>query len=823
MMKVSLQTTQRSRNGFSSPSYYFLKNSQIIHRQFNFYTTLETIEKETLELPQQHKLIERLFKKYKLTNLDDFLTIPKTYYHKKAYFVLHMYSKNIPKLLSTLYPNYPWDFEILHIKEPNYFNSMENQRKFMENLFIKLNLNSKSDWLKVRKSKFVINGGKLLLKRYLNDIKKLLTTTYPDYNFNFDTEENKKKFEIKTKLNFKSIEVQRKFMDNLFIQFKLISLDDWLYITKQQIIDNGGKMLIHYYYESNMEKLLKTIYPEHTWNFTKHKKRFTKNYFQSINNQKLFMDYLFKELNLKSIDDWLKISKQTFHDYKAEKLLKLYSGNVNSLLYSIYPNHQWNFDNIQLTHRFFQKIENQRYFTHYLYKKLELTSLDDWKNITKSEIKTHGGKYLLTIYNNNKKRLLRAMYPNHKWKFMIDFNFKTLESRRKFMDVLYKKLKLQSLNDWARVTRKLMSLYSATVLLTYHYKNDMKLLLEAIYPNYPWKISDFILNQSEHFKTLKNQQSFLENIFYQLNYNNLDDFMSLSRKKILDYGGQSLLVYHYGNNLKKLLSTIFPNYPWDFDKINYYRQIENQRKIMQRVYEKHNLNSLDDFLKIANSKVKIIQWKPLLKHYKNDFQKLLETLYPDHPWEFNRLKFKPNRHYSKTFEFNSKKLKFIQKKYNIREIKDWYRLTVRCEEVYIARALKVVYPNVKWERENFRTRGKKSIQRSVFGMLLNRYSSMLLLENYRHPFLLSPETSHLLEIDIFIPALNLGIEYQGEQHYDDIPFAFSQIEVYKTNDEAKKILLQNLDIRLVSIPFWWDKSEISLLSSIDHHIKNVLL
>lgn len=46
-------------------------------------------------------------------------------------------------------------------------------------------------------------------------------------------------------------------------------------------------------------------------------------------------------------------------------------------------------------------------------------------------------------------------------------------------------------------------------------------------------------------------------------------------------------------------------------------------------------------------------------------------------------------------------------------------------------------------------------------------------ENYRPDWLCNPETGRNLELDFFMPDLNVGIEVQGKQHYEFTPIFHS--------------------------------------------------
>jgi len=64
-----------------------------------------------------------------------------------------------------------------------------------------------------------------------------------------------------------------------------------------------------------------------------------------------------------------------------------------------------------------------------------------------------------------------------------------------------------------------------------------------------------------------------------------------------------------------------------------------------------------------------------------------------------------------------------------------------------------------------------------------------------------------MELDLFCPSLALAFEYQGPQHYGELP-QFTNKEMRKNMDEAKKGICERLGITLIDIPYWkWKKNE----------------
>ena len=54
-------------------------------------------------------------------------------------------------------------------------------------------------------------------------------------------------------------------MDSLYAKFELKSLEDWVNISKNKIIESGGQMLIKKYYSRDMFKLFTSLYPNYPW------------------------------------------------------------------------------------------------------------------------------------------------------------------------------------------------------------------------------------------------------------------------------------------------------------------------------------------------------------------------------------------------------------------------------------------------------------------------------------------------------------------------------------------------------------------------------
>jgi hypothetical protein len=264
------------------------------------------------------------------------------------------------------------------------------------------------------------------------------------------------------------------------------------------------------------------------------------------------------------------------------------------------------------------------------------------------------------------------------------------------------------------------------------------------------------------------------------------------------------------------------------------------------------------------------QGQGLLLVYGGSLQRLLQALYPQYPWDFSRRpqNIKSANHINNSSDpslvssssspppsssSNSRARrsrnfwkeprqarKFLEEAGEVLEIADpseWGRVSLRQLRSLGGRGLlsrwggrwvdllHAAFPEHSWNSQALQSRGKKSEQRWLWlivkqWMRNNNLSSstptLEVMEDFRHPKLrLSAESQHLGELDVFVPQLNLAFEYQGRQHYEDLPVAaFGPLELYTQRDSLKRELCDREQIHLVEVPYWWDCSLESLKATV---------
>src|SRR4051812_45623609 len=100
--------------------------------------------------------------------------------------------------------------------------------------------------------------------------------------------------------------IRRAYLDWLMPQLGLKSPEDWLRVSVEQFESIARKSMINDYYDHSIKKAVIDLYPElgaHQWT-AGHKMH---NFWDSLDNQRLFVDHLRSELKLNSLDDLLNV------------------------------------------------------------------------------------------------------------------------------------------------------------------------------------------------------------------------------------------------------------------------------------------------------------------------------------------------------------------------------------------------------------------------------------------------------------------------------------------------------------------------------------
>ena len=119
-----------------------------------------------------------------------------------------------------------------------------------------------NDYYRISPDDVIQYGGRALLEKvYEGSLSAALQSVYPEHKW-YPWLFNKQKL-MRGFWNDK--QHQKQFLDWLGQELKYEHLDDWYNIRLEDITDNGGRSLLSNYYDNSPFKLIKSVYPQHTW------------------------------------------------------------------------------------------------------------------------------------------------------------------------------------------------------------------------------------------------------------------------------------------------------------------------------------------------------------------------------------------------------------------------------------------------------------------------------------------------------------------------------------------------------------------------------
>ena len=541
------------------------------------------------------------------------------------------------------------------------------------------------------------------------------------------------------------------FMESLFCKLEYTCDDDWYKLTRQAVEKNGGSYLFKDLGCSNILELLRTVYPDKTWNIFQFK-RLPKSFWVEKENRQLYLEQLGKELGIKEMKDWLNVKYKDMYEHGGSAIL-LQFGNVKNILLEHYPDCPW----------------------------------EEWASET-----------------NIDDTFLSTKKPQGYWE--------NIDNQRKLFDEIGKKFNITSMNDWNTISRKsITSVKGGSSVLNKY--SSIQEALETLYPEFEWNVLDRKKVSRNFWIDKNNHRVILDKIIKDLNLSSPKDLLSLSKQDIKKAGCKSL--YSHYPNLYCALKENYPEYKWnifDFKPLprNIWQDKNIQKEFLLYFAEKENIKTFEDWKLVNCRTFHNAGGSSILNQYPS-FIDMLSELLPEYTFDVLKDRNVVPRKYWDSPENIQKFLEEFKKEYYITELKDWERVSASQIISFggggliqkfknLKTILYTAYPKENWKPINLKSKRKRATQRFVFHQIQVLCKEREIIEEYIHEELSRDSGIHV-EFDVYIPSLKVGIEYHGEQHYKDIP-AFGPLEQYKERDKEKEKLCKENNIHLVVIPYW---------------------
>ncbi len=236
--------------------------------------------------------------------------------------------------------------------------------------------------------------------------------------------------------------------------------------------------------------------------------------------------------------------------------------------------------------------QNQRIYLTWLADRLNIKQKEDWYSVKTSDVIKYGGHGLLVNNEHSLIQALCAVYPEQKflpWLFeKVPQGFwDNTANQRSYLDWLASQLNITKAEDWYSVkvsdvvTRRGGSLLS-------RYGGSLSKALMHNYPEHKLQAWKFHKVPQKFWDAHPNQRQFLEWLGKQLHLHTWQDWYNVTGKELWIY--QCYQPIKQRGGLKRMLPTLFPEYPWNTLKLSVSRHRTGQhwlKKIVQQLFPTH--------------------------------------------------------------------------------------------------------------------------------------------------------------------------------------------------------------------------------------------
>ena len=461
--------------------------------------------------------------------------------------------------------NNPW-FISKNCVIKNFFDNIENQKKYALWLGKTLNYEKMDDWYNITSKNLKDNYGSVIIKKY-GFIIKFLKSVFPEYEW------------IEWKFNsvpngfWSDINNRKKFLEWLKQKLKYEVMEDWYNLTTQIIKENGGITILGYY-NNSLIQMIKSYFPNYHWLEWKFRTT-TMNYWNNLENRKKYAIWLGEELKYKNMEDWYKITQNTIKsNYGAGLLTKQYGCSNIKFLQDVFPDYHWfEWKFCIASQGFYKKIENRKKYIEWLGKILKYKTMEDWYKISIKDIKDNDGAGLIEFYNGSIKKILNEIFSDYEW---LEWKFNSvpngfwpdINNQQKYLEWLGKILNYKKMEDWYNISQTDIIDNYGSSLLSKYYGGSPNKLIQNVYPNYDYKPWLFNKTECNYWDKIENRKNFACWLGEKLKYDTMEDWYKITGDIISDNGAPQLL-HIYNDSPKYFVKDIFPHYEWIDNKFKY--------------------------------------------------------------------------------------------------------------------------------------------------------------------------------------------------------------------------------------------------------------
>lgn len=490
---------------------------------------------------------------------------------------------------------------------------------------------------------------------------------------------------------------------------------------------------------------------------------------------------------------------------------------------------------------YWDSVENRRAFLEELRDEMLASGAADgatWMaKLRVRAVRDKGGSSLMQKYSNSLSQLLHATYDASEVELgrLPKNYFADHHRRRAFLDSIAKEFNIQCPADWKRVTvSTVKERGGASLLKRYRTFADA---LRDVYPEQDFE-EDCSFRQTApngYWKDPANRKRWLEGFSKEMGIEKTEDWMKVTSRDVLERGGGALLNFFKGSLFLALQEAFGEHISRDScrktKQLGYWTSRDNRRAFLDELGEKFHVEKPSDWSKVSTKDLVAEGGGGLLQHYSSFWAALKDVYKDDFPnfsWRAEECRSVMPRDYWKSDEHVKSFIEKVGQELCVTRKEDWYRVSYEqlvelggsalLKRLKLADMLQLAYPGELWDISQFGIATKKSTQRMLRIAVEDVFKSRV-EEDYRYSLeeLGDESLPPAIELDVFVAEHNIGFEYNGEHHYFEVAH-YGALDVHRRRDLRKVEACQRAGVRLVTVPYWWDRQVASLLATIlDQH------
>lgn len=328
--------------------------------------------------------------------------------------VLQQFRCSPSETIVSVFPEKTWDPFRFDFKPQGFWKKRSNQRKFLESLFAKKRYKVPDDVYDLSWQDVIRHGGAGLLREADNSFTKAILICFPEHDW------------IEWKFNkvnggfWRDDRNVSRYLKWLGSRLGYKSAIDWYAVNTKAFADNFGYSVLSLRFKGSPIAAVKHLYPQRKW----YEWKFSvcpNSFWHKAKNRKRYLEWLGRELRIKSYEDWYSVSNDKLYKNHGAGLLDYCKGSQALAIIEAFPEHAWDiekFSHMRMNQKRIFRIIRKRFSDAvWQYKHPDLRfsdtgrkmELDIWIPSIKTAVEYQGQQHFFEVKSWGGRRALRRV------------------------------------------------------------------------------------------------------------------------------------------------------------------------------------------------------------------------------------------------------------------------------------------------------------------------------------------------------------------------------------------------------------------------------